>query len=1234
MKLSLNWKYLILASICLCLQTSIFAQKTTSAPPKFAPIYNLKKSLVIDGNADDWPIPAMVFLNSKDGKAQMRFAADGNNFYALVEVEDKSPLKNGADRPEEMFKGGDTVAFYFQIGKGNEQRIAVCQRNGKDEVYVYRNFIARKDNSKPYTFSSPVGDTKFKYVAPAKNAKVAFKKFDGKGYVVEVCFPWRDTLGNWPHRPKEPFRFDAQVVFSDSGGTQNAGAAWLFSREGPGLTIEDLPTEAKLYPDTWGKTEYVSDIVVSAGKPTLAITKPEGGTEIEVDLPRSGRLTLNITDQNGWILRELVQAKKYSPGKHNIYWDGRDRYGDALPPGKYNWKALLFDGMQTKFLGSVGNSGRPPYRTPDGLGSMGGQHGKTKSVAHDAGGVYMSNATQEGPPVMRKIDPLTGKAFWSRSAGGFKSVEAVAASENMACFINGLGKKEKFGRDLVRIDPESGKDLKMESGTARVNLDEAKGEQQASGLTIVDGKAWISIQKKNLIISVDLNSGKKGKQISITSPQGLARKDTKTLLVCSGSDVLKVDTATGNKTPVLTKLEAPIAVCLDAKGNIFVSELGTSQRVRKYSPDGKKLLATWGKKGGKTNQQIPYDRMAFRNITGMTVGPKGNIWLAESDSLVKRFIKLDANGKWLEDFYGPVAYNTFGPDLDDFSIVYYMVAGGCFVETKIDYEQYQKNPMDPANAWHLTNIHDLSLAADGKTVNETMRNVAKTGYGHVIVFKADNGHRYLFRFSKHNRAAAPIGAGLWIEKDKHWVPCAFISRDTKNFKSWADKNSDGLIQPEEEYQDLPIDQASWVDRNLTLHGYKGKLAPASISDAGVPNYAGGKFKPYLNEGEKDFIGDQWTFFSRAQDDVVYYISNHGPHRHLSFWDRATENRLIKVKDGKAQWVLGEHSPRPRFTELSTNSGVAGAQDGVVLVQNIEPCNYVAFSEDGFVLGDIMVNKEGVHPHVGPYVINIESFTGLYVKDPKTQKNVLFAVSSGDDRILEVTGPGKTNRMQGTVNLANVTPDKPGQFQIPYSSWYGNTSRGQGVNGSDTEWRPNVQQVSIMNKKQVVGDVKLRRDAGNLCLFATILDHKMTVGDGIKLILANNPQGNEKYELTLTLDRGKSKKDKEEKWIAKPAMLKDGKPVAGKIAAAVQPRWLDLGYRIEAEIPLSMLPELSEKRKQTFRREIKKTKSMGNITEELPDLKTPVFIDLQIIGSEQSGSLSNGKALPKADIPKD
>ena len=1165
-----------------------------------------------DGGAAELSAVSPLPLTGTAGKATLRLGHDAQTFQAFVEVSDPSPLRNSAARPEEMLKGGDALAFYFNHPDTGPQRVIFGRIEGKTLIYVHRPRSAEKH---PYVFSSPVGSTSFDYVAPLAGATATLAT-TSYGYTAKIAIPWA-SLGF--KQPPARFGFDFQVIFSDPSGSTNADALWWHATTGPGLTIEDLPTEAALYPDTWGEAVLVEKTsppampVVKAPAPASTVASSASST-IALDLPRDGRLTVVITDSRGWILRELIRAEPRKTGRQTINWDGRDRYGDPLPPGDYRWKALLFDGVGIKFVGSVGNSARPPYRTDDGSGSLGGQHGNQGTVAADAGGVYLGGALQEGEPAFRKINAATGACLWKRSPGSFQSVVAVSADEGFAVLLNSSGKKPAQKLMLVRVDPATGLTIKID-GKNEIELDAPSSWGETADVAIAGGRAIYSIPGEKRLGVIDLKTGGKLPDIALEC-WGLQRVNENTLLACTKDAVVRLDLATGRTTPVVSGLVKPRDVALDPKtGNLFVSDLGTSQQIKKFSPDGKPL-AVFGRVGGKPASMPVYDPLAFDNVTGLVFAADGTLWMKESSATPKRFIHLTTDGKWIEDFCGPVAYNVFGPDLDDVSKVYYNPneSSARFLETKVDYAGYAADPAKPGN-WRITAVHDMSLAADGVTVNPLMADVAKEGYGHVIVFTATNGLRYFFRLSKFNRAAAPGGAGLWVWKNNRWVPSVFVSADeTRYGQSWRDANGDGLVQDNERFSTPNADRYSWIDRDLTLHGLNGLLAPASLDANGLPVYEGGRFTPHLPDGTP-YIGNSDTFASATVGGSVYYGVNWGPHRHMAFWDRATDNRLIKVTNGKVEWVTGIHRAQGGFAEFSTMSGIAGIVDDMVVTHNVEPSSFITYTTDGFVLGDASADPDGVRPKAGGTAVYIEHFTGLLVKDTPTGRRLLFFVVSGDDRIVELTGPGRMNRYEGTLRLATGSDALGGgKVVIPYSGLYGNVTRGLGVDGYDTEWEPTVPRISLSAKNGPVADVRLRRDKGALSLIADILDPTpIPAGGSVELVLGRTAA---RPEVVLAFT-APSPPAKGGKWTGTATLAREGKSVfAPAIKVAASLRWENLGYHLEAEIPLTLLPEFCAETKQTFKDEAidprsgKPTK-LGAATATLLDLKAPLFINIRV-----------------------
>ncbi len=1139
-------------------------------------VLKLDAPLKVDGADADWPAKAVALpLLGNDGKASVRLAADKAYLYAFIHVHDASPLKNTAQQPQESLKGGDAISIFLG-DEQQRQRVLIASRQGNTEVFAHR---PKSEQKRPHTFTSPVGEAKFDFVGPLPSAEAALMA-SATGYVAEVALPWK-SLG-YASMP-ESFPFDVQVIFSDPAGTTNVGSVWLNAVNSPAQTVEDLPTEARLYPETWG----VARITAAPSNTRKAIVNTTAnvapGIPIEIDLPADGKVSVVVLDQNGAIVRELMAAADRKAGKLRLEWDGRDRYDEPLPPGAYRWKAIQFDGIHAKFLGSVGASGRPPYRTPDGLGAIGGQHGRPTALASDAGGVYMSNGAEEGQPAMRKIDARTGKALWKRGVGGFGAAMGIAADDDVACFINMVRvSRTERAYDLVRIDPATGKDVNMGSAPARLRLDVPE-KAEFGGIAIVGHIAWFSEPNENRIRGVDLRTGQWATERKINNPKGLSRFDDNTLLVCAEDRVVKLNVGSGDVSVVLDKLVEPRHAVVDSSGNLYVSQLGEMQQISKFDRAGK-LIAHHGREGGKPRVQKQFDPLALDNVTVLAIGPDQNLWMCESSNAPKRFVRMSLEGKWQEDYYGAVAYNVFGPDLDDFSTVYYNPGGNesavHFLRTQIDYEAYRANPEDPAAAWKITASYDLTAAADGITTNPLMVNPAQTGYGHVFAFTGPNGKRYLFRTSKANRAKTPEGAGLWIWNNDCWQPAAFLSHDVEKFgKSWSDANADGLPQDGERYGELPTRTFAWIDRNLVLHGFDGTLAPSSINANGVPVYDGGTFTPYFAEGAEDYRVD-WTFVSPTADGAVYYTSNVGPGRKMSFWDRADDARVMKVKDGKTEWIIGQQAAKPQHAQFATMSGIAGIVDDVMLVHNVEPSNYVAITTDGLTLGDIMRNENGERPSVGPDVINIESFTGLYAKDPKTGRNVLFAVSSGDDRILEVVGPKRTSRFEGEITLNTSRPRAASDAMIPYQTWYGNSVRELGIDGRTTEWEPQSRGLPLIDNGVLTGDVRLRRDAGSLCVLASVLDRNpFEAGDSLEITLEST--GGEKAVAKITIQPDPSAKDRSRLAIR---INYNGKDITvANAKAAVAKRWFDLGYRIEAEIPLDTFAGLSITTPQKFRR---------------------------------------------------
>ena len=802
-----------------------------------AAIVHTEEAPTIDGDLLDWQENSAVHeILSTAGKkvGTFKLAADNSNLYAAFSVTDGSPVKNTSSTVEELLKGGDAVGFMLGSAGGTQvyQRLLASEIDGKPVLIAYRPKWPEK---RPHTFSSPVGELPMDYVGPVDGARVAFQK-DTKGYTCEMALPWK-SLGIQPGFAGE-IPFDSQVIFSDPAGTVNVGTAWWHAKGGPGFTTEDLPTEAALYPDTWGKVRMFEQ---DPGPriPEKAASAPKVGLPITFELPRDAKASLVIADSTGFIVRELLRAEDHPKGIHTVYWNGRDRHDEPLPPGEYTWRLAFFDGMGVRFHASVGNYARPPFRTADGKGSMGGQHGGPRFVATDKTGVYIINGAEEGHPAMRKID-RDGYTLWKRSMGGF-GVGKEVVSDGDSAYIMHSGRREK-AINLMRLEIDTGKTRNFANGEEKILV--SKNGGQTGGLAIIDGSLYFGLTDQNRIGVMKLSDATMGDPISIEKPVDIASTSDGRLLICSGDAVHLYDPASGKTKPFITGLKDVRTVATDGVGKVYVGDRSDASQIMVFDLKNGEPLATLGKEGGRPETEMNYDPDALRKIKDLAIDSEGSVWAIE-DAGLNRVARFSPAGHCELELLGPVAYNTFGPDLDDLSVVYYQPhpKDPLYIKARIDPEKYQADPVRGAtDAQKVEAVINFTQDAGSNGV-DLMKNTMKNGYGHVVAFTAENGHRYLWRIAKRNRATSPDGAAIFRWQDDRWVPAALVS-NKEDIQSWSDLNGDGQVQENERYDPPPTSRFAWLDRKLRLYGHGGTLDPANILENGVPDYRDAKFIPY------------------------------------------------------------------------------------------------------------------------------------------------------------------------------------------------------------------------------------------------------------------------------------------------------------------------------------------------------------------------------------------------------
>ena len=1064
-----------------------------------AAMVRLAKPPIVDGDAGDWNnVTAEHEIRDQRGEvvARFRIGWDDQACYALFNVRDDSPLKNATTAIQELFKGGDAISLCLGRIDGStaNQRIVAGPFGSGFSVMAMR---PKWKETSPYRyFTSASGELVYEHVAELAGAQVAAKA-GGDGYVLELALPWK-SLG-MTAGAGTTLAFDAQVVFSNPGGTANAATAWWRSVGSDTSSVWDIVAEARLHPELWGRVRcFVND-----PGPRIAVkTDAKSGSQgvpIRFELPRPAEVSLVIKDASGWIVAEPIRCTPYPAGKHVFTWDGRDRLGLPLPAGKYQTLIGYWDGIRTDFVASVGNSGRPPFLTKDGLGSIGGAHGGIGGLAADATGIYMGQVSEEGQPCLRKIDPATGKALWFSSIGVFSGCHILAADgRNVWSLV--VGRKDSNAVKLMHLDAATGRPAPF--GGKKDNPKECwLNERSFDAIAVAGGKVYLSEPGKDRLAVIDNATGKALADIPIEKPSGLCRLDDQTLLVGSGGRVLRLDLASGKSQELVGGLAQVRALTLDGAGVLYVSDLGDSQQIKTYqvTAAGAKPLAVFGVAGGRPSAVEKWNPLQFHNITHLAIGPDGNLWCAERRDVPRRFIKLTRDGKHLEDFYGASGFATMGIDLDDPAVIYYTSSqySPHIVQARVDFEQYRRDPADPWKGWKIEAIHELTHPGEAPKPDLVSKPM-KGGYNRLVVFTGTNGVRYLWKPSD------PV-ACLFRWDGRRWLPAATVKSAASKADAqahWSDLNGDGAVQTDElAGGEVPSGHWMWIDRDLTLHGRFGSLKPKSIDARGVPVYQGGAYTALWKDSRPwKFYTDQSNYDEFGAPPTVdgsrWFVVNAGAEPSRNFWDRASETRLFRVgPDGKVQFVIGHHDGKmPRNGDNQMLMNLAGEMDGVLFASEVWSC-FTAYTHDGLTLGWVNRGSDGRIASYGPASVAMENVApGFLYKHPKTGQRCLAFSTTEDVRVIAVDGiwGDQITRLTGAVELASSQPrasePAPGNCLIPVSTWvHGNGGRYLGVDGYDTEWDPAVASLSIHDGKALVADLRLRRDNGCLHVMAEVVD---------------------------------------------------------------------------------------------------------------------------------------------------
>ena len=464
---------------------------------------------------------------------------------------------------------------------------------------------------------------------------------------------------------------------------------------------------------------------------------------IQYTVPEEGAVSLAIYDAGGRLVRTLLTGAPRLPGDYTEPWDGRDRYGNALPAGTCTWKLLQTAGLQAEFITQLGQN-------PDPVWEKGVcNHNSPESCAVDATGLYRIGGFDEGAHFGVKTD-LNGRYLWTTDRGKEDPWCNMGAALALA---NGRLFELVHNGTVYVYDAQSGRVLAGGGGTKAWNLrwpgdGPAAGSGNAAQESLRSYAQSMDLDadpKNNLLVAsyrkhdaiqwFDAKDGRPvDKATGIPAPTGIAVAGDGTVLVISRGAVVALSRE--NKTPKVVipadRLQNPWRISVNPKTNdIFVAEnsdcrpprsdasgqrrtrdrdistgvmqdpAGTEpgadtivadrtrhHQVKCFARSGK-LKKTYGAPAGRCDGvYVPTD---LRCITDIAAGPEGGFVITEGrHTPPRRTARFDASGKLLREWYGAQEYGVLGsPEPDDPTHVWHHANGPTagMVRCRVDYEK-------------------------------------------------------------------------------------------------------------------------------------------------------------------------------------------------------------------------------------------------------------------------------------------------------------------------------------------------------------------------------------------------------------------------------------------------------------------------------------------------------------------------------------------------------------------
>ncbi len=952
----------------------------------------------IDGKLDDWDLsgavesfPSFHERNKRSGKLAMMYDKDA--FYIAGEVTDESPLMNRHDpdaNPEKVWNG-DSCQVRLVIDRTKTYPVNYNKFKKSDhgqDVLVHLLLWYYTDGKRPglqlrrdMDYKLPQNWGEHGMVTPDGFDAVYVMWENKKGFTFEYRIPW--TALEAPNPPKA-----GDVVAGTTQFNWSRPDGLAISKGGYARNIVSAGGFPFQTTDVWGKFVFArhGQLPEASARVVDPNQKKEMPTPLKLryELPKAGQVSLGIYDQKNVLRRQLLaEVNQDTAGAHEIAWDGLDSKKQPLPAGTYRVRGIVSDPIKERFVLAVHNAGTPPYKTDDGTGGWGADHGEPTTVAAAGDKMLLAWSIAESGWGIIRTD-LDGDKQW-----GTKHPAAYLAVWGERFFAAG-GHGNKAGGHVRIYELKDARPVTFEGGASDVEAPEGAEKTPTTGLAASRDLLYVAYGAANVIGVHSPKTGKLQKTIKLEAPGRLTiGPDGALYALSNGTTVVRIK----DKPEVIKEgLEAAVGIAVDAKGRIYITQGGAKQNVLVI--DGKRTRSI-GKAGGRPRRGR-FEPQGLLEPGGCAVDAKGRLWVAETLDRPKRIsVWNTTTGKLVNQYFGGSAY-----------------FGWAWID-----------PKNPTEAFCHTCIWKINLDTGEKGIISThwRRNDPNEppphnpgGYaGHFRVVTAANGAQFGWGQAGRSRATIlymrdgdllkpvvgqvdrsyPALKPLWERLQAKWDKARIRKHHRPGKLFWQDANNDQKVSPDEVSE--KGFRISWVTPDLTLWDESGsKLSPVRF-DGKRPVYDLSKIKSIGARGNQG--NTTGMAVADPENDGIYTLSPGSSHA-FAKWKEG--GKLLWSVGSQLNWKKALAQPPMQagdFWGMTNILGVAGDFTGVSTYFG----GYHLFTRDGIYVAMVM-RPSSAPGGLGFDMTASECLTGQLVK-PEGMNRYFLCAGDQDGRVTELHG---------------------------------------------------------------------------------------------------------------------------------------------------------------------------------------------------------------------------------------